>query len=146
METEAPQEKSIIDDSMTEEQLAEIIQKVVGTTPVPDEKHNVFTFLTNIAVADDTTKIGNLKEEELGMPSLPVRSDKSLALWSGEVMDNPFFEKFFSTESEITTSTSLSRDGFLPKLGVLQKREIADVTKKQKQNKGWFKPKEKEEE
>lgn len=145
METEISQEKSIIDDSMTEEQLAELIQKVAGTTPVPDEKQNVHTFLNNIALADDTTKIGYLKEEELGMPSLPTRSDKSLALWSEEIMDNSFFKDFFIKEAEITTATSLSRDGFLVKQATLQKREIADVTKPRKENKGWFKPKEKEE-
>ena len=138
------EKEGIIDDSLTDEQLARIIEKVSGTTPMPEEKHNIYTFLTNIAVAEDTTKVGYLKEEELGMPILPIRTDKSLALWSGEVMENLFFEKFFSAESEITTSTSLSKDVFLAKLGVLQKREIADVTKPKKENKGWFKKKEKE--
>ena len=142
---ENQREKSIIDDSMTEEELAEMIQKIAGTTPVPDEKQNVHTFLNNIALADDTTKLGYLTETELGMPILPVRSDKSLALWSGEVMDNMFFEKYFLKESEDTTSTSLSRDGFLVKQATLQKREIADLTKPKKENKGWFKSKEKEE-
>lgn len=132
-------------DSMNEEDLVNLIRQVSGTTPVPDEKHNAFTFLTNIALADNTTKVGNLKDEELGIPRLPVRSDLSLALWSKEVMNNPFFGKYFAEEAEITTSTSLSRDGFLPKLAVLQKKELADVTKHKKENKGWFRPKQKEE-
>ena len=138
------EEKTPIKNELSEEELAEKIASLVGVTPVPEEKTNMYTFLTNIAIAEDTTKIGYLKEEELGMPTLPVRSDKSLALWSGEVMENPFFQNFFLKESEDTTSTSLSRDGFLAKLAVLQKKEIADVTKPKRENKGWFKPKEKE--
>ena len=76
------------------------------------------------------------------MPRLPTRSDKSLALFSGELIENKFFKSYFEKESEITTSTSLSRDGFLTKLAVLQKKEIADTTKPKKINKGWFKKKE----
>ena len=76
---------------------------------------------------------------------MPVRSDKSLALWSGQIMNNPFFEEYFNKESEDTTSTSLSRDGFLVKQATLQKREVADLTKPKKENKGWFRSKEKEE-
>ena len=143
---EQTEEKDPSDYQISEEELAGMIQKAIaGTTPMPEEKQNVHTFLTNIAVADDTTKIGYLKDEELGMPVLPTRSDKSLALWSEQIMDNFFFKDYFEKESEITTSTSLSRDGFLVKQATLQKREIADVTKPRKENKGWFKPKEKEE-
>lgn len=133
------------EDTMSDEEILQKISQLAGSTPQPDEKQNAFTFLNNIAIAKDTTKVGFLREEELGMPILPVRSDKSLALWSGQVMENPFFEDFFKRESEDTTSTSLSREGFLAKLAVLQKREIADLTKPKKQNRGWFHRKEPEE-
>ena len=132
-------------DKTSDEELADLVKMISGTTPVPDEKHNVFTFLTNVAVSQDTTKLGNLKEEELGNPSLPLRSDKSLSLWAGEVMENNFLESFFLKEAEITTSTSLSKDGFLTKLAVLSKKEIADVTKPKKLNRGWFRSKKEEE-
>ena len=133
-------------DSMSDEELAEKLQQLAGTTPVPDQKYSMYTFLHNVATADDTSKIGNLSQEELGMPQRPLRSDKSIGLWCGDVMENPFFEEFFNKEAEITTSTSLSKDGKLIGLAVLQRREMADMTKPKKENKGWFKKKDKEEE
>ena len=134
-----------MNQEMNEEQIAEIVEKMVGVTPQPEEKSNVHSFLTKVAQEDDTTKLGYLKEEELGMPQIPVRSDKSLALWSEMIMTNPFYKDFFLRESEDTTSTSLSKDGFLVKQATLQKKEIADTTKKHVANKGWFKKKEPEE-
>jgi len=133
-------------NSMSDEELAEKLQLLAGSTPMPDQKYSMYTFLHNVATADDTTKIGNLSQEELGLPQLPLRADKSLALWSGEVIENKFFQQFFEKEAENTTSTSLSKDGKLIGLAVLQRREMADMTKPRKINKGWFKPKEKEEE
>ena len=135
-----------VNTEVTEEQIAEMVEKMVGVTPQPEEKTNVHTFLTKVAQEDDTTKLGYLKEEELGMPQIPVRSDKSLALWCDVVMENPFFMKYFLKESEDTTSTSLSREGFLVKQATLQKKEIADTTRKHTTNKGWFKRKEPKEE
>ena len=135
-----------VNDEQFIEEVAEKLGALAGVTPTPEEKQSIFTFLTNVALAEDTTKLGNLREEELGMPIMPVRSDKSLALWCGDVMDNPFFERYFLKESEDTTSTSLSRDGFLDKLAVLQKREVADLTKPKKVNKGWFGQKNKDKE
>ena len=43
--------------------------------------------------------------------------------------------------AEITTATSLSKEGFLLRLSVTQKKELADVTAKPKKNKGWFRKK-----
>ena len=132
-------------ESMTDEELAEKLQLLAGSTPIPDQKYSVYAFLHNVATADDTTKIGNLSQEELGMPTLPLRTDKSLGLWCSEIMENPVFANYFAKEAEITTSSSLSKDAKLINLAVLQRREIADTTKHRKPNKGWFKPKEKEE-
>lgn len=135
------EEEGIVDKLHDEQFIEDLAQKIgdlSGVTPTPEEKQSIFTFLTNVAIADDTTRLGNLKEEELGMPQLPVRSNKSLALWSGEVMENVFFKSFFLQDSEDTTSTSLSREGFLTKLAIIQRREVADLTKPKKVNKGWF--------
>jgi len=44
--------------------------------------------------------------------------------------------------AEIQTATSLSKEGFLMKLSVTSKKEMADVTPKtKKKNSGWFKKK-----
>jgi hypothetical protein len=134
------------DDELTEEEKKTLQEYLSGYgAQVPEEKHTLHTFLFRIATSDDTTKTGNLKEEELGTPEFPVRSYKSFALWSDKVIRNSYFKEYFERESEDTTSTSLSRDGFLDKLSVLTKKELADTTKRHSENKGWFRKKQPEE-
>ena len=124
---------------MSEDEIAERLASLVGTTPTAEDKQNVHTFLHNAAVAEDTTKTGNLSVEELGMPILPTRTYKELALFCREVANMDYFSDYFLKKSEILTSTSLSKEAKLVNLAVLQKRQIEDVTKpKRKPNKGWF--------
>lgn len=136
MEEEKPQEE------LTEQEIAERIAGQIGTTPTPEEKQNVHTFLSNVAVSKDTTKTGNLDAIEIGAPKLPVRTYKDLALFCEEIADMDYYADYFKKKSEIITSTSLSKDAKLLNLAVVQKREIADVTtKERKPNRGWFKRK-----
>lgn len=111
-----------------------------------ETKQNVHTFLHNVATAEDTTKLGNLKEDEIGLPSNPLRVYKNMALFANDIMENEELAKYFLDESEIITSTSLSKEALLLRLAVTQKRELADVTKTRKENKGWFKKKDDKEE
>lgn len=130
------------EENLTEDQIAERLADLVGTTPTPEEKQNIHTFLHNVAVAPDTTKTGYLGEEEIGMPVLPVRTYKELALFCSEIANMDYFSDYFRKKAEIVTSTSLSREAKLITLAVLQKKEISDVTKKpRKENRGWFKSK-----
>lgn len=109
-----------------------------GSTP--EGKHNVHTFLHNVATADDTTKLGNLREEEIGVLENPIRSFKFLGLFADKIMRKEGLRDFFNARSEIGTSTSLSRGGFLTKLAVVTRKELSDVTpKERKENKSWFK-------
>jgi hypothetical protein len=125
---------------MSEEELTmaekEELAKILSTAPVPDEKHTVFTFLDNVAKAKDTTKTGFLKDEEIGMLENPTRTYKELGLFAQEIMHNPSLSKFFNTESEIITSTSLSRNAMLLRLAITTQKQIADVTKAGKSRKG----------
>lgn len=115
------------------------------SSPQPEEKHNVHTFLHNVATSKDTTKTGNLKEEEIGKPLINARTLKGLALISDKILDSDFLKTYFEARSEILTSTSLSKDATLIKLAVVQRRELADLTKpERKENKGWFKKKNQE--
>ena len=129
---------------MSESEIAERLSALVGTTPSAEEKQNVHTFLHNVAVAKDTTKTGNLQIEELGMPTLPLRTYKELALFCEDIADMDYYANYFRRKGEILTSTSLSKDAKLITLAIstLQKREMADTTKPRKANRGWFKPKE----
>jgi len=127
---------------MTDAEAEKILAQLASTTPSPEEKQNIHTFLNNVAVASDTTKTGYLRDDdklnEVGMPKLPVRAYKSMALVSDEIMNNGYFKQYFEKEAEIITSTSLSRDAKLLNLAVLTKKEIEDTTKPRKKNKGWF--------
>lgn len=113
--------------------------------PVPDERHNTHTFLAKVLKTEDTTKVGNLTEEELGMARHPVRAFKEFALISEKICEDPLMTEFFNQEAENVLATSLSKNGKLIGLAVIQKRVIEDETKPKKVNTGWFskkKPKE----
>jgi len=105
---------------------------------LPEEKYNVHTFLHKVATSDDTTKTSNVTEDELGMAKHPVRSYLSFALLSDKIIRNDYFKEYFESESEIVTSSSLGKNGFLIKAAITQKKELADTTKPKKVNRGWF--------
>jgi len=108
-----------------------------------ESKQNVHTFFTNVIKSKDTTKTGNLTIDELGMPKLPLRSLKELALFCSDISSDNAWNDYFTKLGEIQTSTSLSKDALLLKLSVTQKRELADVSpKEKKKNRGWFRKKE----
>ena len=123
----------------------EILKEYLGYgAPVPEEKYNVHSFLNKVATASDTTKVGYLKEEELGMPLKTLRTHKEMALIAHKIMDNQGLGDYYNAKGEITTSTSLSKNAKLINLAVIQKKIVEDETKPRKENKGWFKKKEPE--
>ena len=142
MFSEEEMDSGISDDEI----IRRIAEATSGTAGVLDEKHNVHKFLFSVATSDDTTKTGYLRDDkdlnEIGIPKYPIRAYKSLALISEKIMNNDYFKNYFEAESEIITSTSLSRQGKLINLAVLQKREVADTTKFSRTPvKSWFKKK-----
>lgn len=133
-------------DLLTEAEKSEVRDILGYGGNIPDGKQNVHTFLFNVATAEDTTKLGFLETTELGNLTNPVRSYKHLSLFAKDIMKKEGLSKFFGANSEIATSTSLSKGGFLVDRAVIQKREIKDATKPRKENKSWFKGKDKKEE
>jgi hypothetical protein len=111
------------------------------SVPSPEEKHNVHTFLLKVATEDDTTKVGFLSQEEVGKPTYSERSLKDFAVISEKIINNPFLADIFKAEAENLTATSLSKEGFLVRQATTQTKQIADITKIKKENKGWFKSK-----
>jgi hypothetical protein len=103
------------------------------------EKANIHSFFTRVIQNPSTIRIGNVKEEELGNPQLTIRGLKELELFCKEIEKDKLWESYFNKMAEIQTETSLSKDGFLLRLSVTQKKELADVTPKRKTNRGWFK-------
>jgi len=125
-----------------EEALLKMAQLMKDNAPTQEDRHNIHVFLNNVAVSEDTTKTGNLRDDkelnELGIPVYTVRGAKDMALISEKVMDNDYFQGYFEKEAENTLATSLSREGFLIKQATTQTKQVADVTRRKKINKGWF--------
>ena len=136
---------------MAEEQLTPEEQEALEEAlkgygaPQKEEKHNVHTFLSNIIKSPDTTKTGNLGQEEIGTTPYSLRTYKQIALACDKLCNDDIWKDYFNAKGEILTSTSLSKEAKLISLAVLQRRELADVTKtSRKQNAGWFKKKDKQ--
>ena len=135
-------EEKKVDDMTDEQALLKLAQAMKDNAPTQEDKQNVHVFLMNVATADDTTKTANLKDDkdfsELGIPSYTVRGAKEMALVADKIMGNNYFKDYFQKEAEITLATSLSRDGFLVKQATVQVKQVADMTKRSKINKGWY--------
>ena len=106
-----------------------------------DNRKTLFDFLNNIVKTDNTTKVGNLADDEIGAPKLPVRTYQELEKFCSDVANMPMFSDYFHKMSEATLSSSLSRKGFLVRAAITTKKELADVSPDRKENKGWFKSK-----
>lgn len=130
------------EQNLTPEEKGALREYLGFGAPMPEEKHNVHSFLYRVATSDDTTKLGNLSIEEIGLPRVNLRTYKEMSLIAHKIMDNTFLGDYYASKAEILTSTSLSKDAKLINLAVLQKRQIEDVTKPRKENAGWFKKKE----
>jgi len=137
-----PQQQELSD----EQALMKIAQAMKDNAPTPEDKHNVHKFLFDVVITKDSTKIGDLQVDkeinELGIPEHTVRGSKSMKLIADKIMDNDFFKEYYDQEAEDVLATSLSREGFLIKQATVQTKQIADVTRRRKVNKGWFKQKE----
>jgi len=121
---------------LTPEELTEL-GKIVGATP--EEKSNVHNFLLKVVETEDTTKVANLNDEELGLAKFPVRTLQELSLFSGALGSMPYFEDYFKKEAEITLATSLSRDAKLLEPAITSNRQVGEIPRKQmKKNRGWF--------
>ena len=137
-EEQQQQEQEMTD----EEALKKIAEAMKDNAPSPDEKQNVHTFLHNIATSEDTTKTGNLRDDkelnELGIPEYNVRGCKEMERIARKLMNNSFIADYFKQEAEDTLATSLSREGFLVRQGTTSTKQVADITRRRKINKGWF--------
>ncbi len=123
-------------EDMTEQQAQDIMRQM------GESKQTLHSFMSKVIKSSSTTKTGNLDIEELGRPKLPVRTYLELEAFSNDIASDDSFSSYFKKMSEIQTSSSLSKEGFLMKLAVTMKKELADVSPtKGKKNGGWFKKK-----
>ena len=125
-----------------DEAIMKIAAAMKDNAPTEEDKQSVHTFLNNVAVAEKTTKVGNLRDDkemnELGVPIHNVRGRLEMARIANKIMENDFFKDYFEAEAEDTLATSLSREGFLVRQATTVTKNVADVTKRRKINEGWF--------
>lgn len=140
-EQQAKEEGKEPEKELTEEEIQEELERLMS--PRPPVAEGTHAFLLAVAKSEDTTKLGYLKEEEIGEPRYPIRTLQELALFCNDVANMNYFSTYLKAKSEIVTSTSLSKDAKLINLSVLQKREIVNAPDliPRKENKGWFKKK-----
>jgi len=134
----AEEEENISD----EEAILKIAAAMKDSNQAKEDKQSIHTFLFNVATADDTKKIGNLRNDkdfnELGIPPHNVRGSFELGRISSLIMDNDVFAQWFNEEAENTLATSLSSEGFLIKQATTVTKNVSDMTPRRKINKGWF--------
>lgn len=128
-------------EDITEQQAQEVLRQMA------EGKQSIYAiFAKVINEKQKTTKVGNLDEEELGKSKLPLRTYLELSLFCEEIVGDKEFSEYFKKMGAIQTDSSLSKEGFLMKLLVTMKKELADVSPKSKtKNTGWFKKKGREE-
>lgn len=129
-----------------EEAIMKIAAAMKDNAPLQEDKYNIHTFLFSVIQEKDIdfiSKVGNLRQDkdldELGIPTWTVRGSLEMSNISDKIMDNTFFKDYFDQEARITLMTSLSREGFVIRQGTTQTKQVADVTKRKKTNKGLFK-------
>ena len=123
-------------DDITEEQAQDMLRQM------GESKQTLHSFFSKVIKSKSTTKVGNLSEDELGRSNLPVRTYLELEAFCDEVANDESFSNYFERIAEIQTGSSLSKEGFLMKLAVTMKKELADMSPtKGKKNSGWFKKK-----
>lgn len=121
-------------DDMSEEDAKQILREF------QESRQSLHSFLTNVIKADDTTKMGNLTQDELGNPKVPFRTFKQLEAFSEDIYGDKSWAEWFRRLGEIHTASSLSKDAILLKAAITQKKELSDMTpqRKVKKNSGMF--------
>lgn len=109
------------EEGLTEEQMEQYEgqQALQYGYPSPPSKDSIFKFFREILKLDDSRKVANLKEREIGTLRLPSRSYLDIASYA----DTEGLEKvseYLVRKSEIISATSMGREGFLSKLFVTQ--------------------------
>jgi hypothetical protein len=132
-------------DELTPEDL-ELIEQLGGNVGKHEEKQGIFSFFKKVISMPDTIRTSNLTNVELGEVTLSVRTLRNLSLFckeSGLLGLGEYFEK----ESKVISDSSLSRDGFLDKVVVTQRKATSMKTRdfSAAQKKKWFGGKKEEE-
>lgn len=109
------------------------------------EEKGIDNFFIEIIRADDNLKIGNLERLEIGLPKVPIRTLLELSDDCDMIPSMSSFAEDFKKQAQDMVNTSLSKEGFLIRARITQKKELLDSTKKKTRRVGLFGKKEEEE-
>ncbi len=125
-----------------EEQLEELEleSQSKGTTdygsPKPKDKESMFKFFKFILSLPESWKVGNLKENEIGLSDLSIRSYLDLGLYA-EAEGLDIVSLYFRNQARIVAEPTMGRKGFMPQLFVTNIRKEQKL-KEPTQKKKWF--------
>lgn len=136
METEV---REMIKDEAEAEEFKEFLRNYAG------EEKGIDNFFLEVVRDRNNLKIGNLDEDELGLPDIPLRTILELKRDCDSIPSLSAFAKDFEQQAVDLVHTSLSKNGFLINARITQKKGLIDTSKKKRKKVGLFGKKEEEE-
>ena len=130
--------KEFVTTEAEAEDLKEFIRKM-------GEEKGIDNFFLEIIRDKDSLKVGNLTDTELGTPKLPLRTLVDLTRDCSLVPSLSSMKDSFEKQTQSLIASSLSKEGFLIKARITQKKELVDKDKRKQRRKGLFGRKEEEE-
>ncbi len=111
--------------------------------PEAQKKEGIFKFFREILHIKDSTRVGNLKDSELGTTKLGVRHYQEVALYAeAEKLD--VVSKYLRAKANIITSTSMSRKGFFVQSIITNIKKEGKIKEPREEKKAWFGSKKRE--
>lgn len=121
-----------VTDSAEAEELRDFIRQI-------GEEKGIDNFFLEIIRNNNNLKIGNLTSDEIGMPQIPLRTIVELSHDCEIIPSMSAFVTDFRKQASDMIATSLSKEGFLIKSRITQKKEVLGTDKrKTKSKKGLF--------
>ena len=93
-------------------------------------KDDLYSLFKWVIKKGDSSKVGNLNKQELGMFDISVRDCQKIMLL-GHLLEHNGFGEFFGAQGEITLATSGSKDGWLPELFVTARKYQTKTRKRE---------------
>lgn len=138
MGSKGEEELTALEDELAElESLSPESEKSSYGSPFSEKKDSIFKFFKEVLGFQDSWKVGNLKDEEIGKSKLSVRSYLELAQYaSAEGLD--VVGDYFKDKARIVSDPTMGRKGFFLQTAVTQIRKEQKIKPLEQKKKGLF--------
>jgi len=121
-------------EQLTPQEEQELINILGSDYPKGAEKENIFAFFNKILKAkkSELSKVGNLDENEI----IAVRIYQQTALYALE-MDLDKVAEYLLEKADVIVGTSDSKEGFLIRSAITQKKELQTQERKGEKKSKW---------